>query len=211
MSDKSILQGHNEIIDNNNISIDELIESINNLQTVGSGTLEITENGTYDITEYASANVNVGSEESYNLGYSDGYLDSEASIINGQITSVVNDRVITIRQHAFYGLAQTLTYVYFKNADTVNTNAFYNCRALKKAHFDKVTSITANAFYLCSTLEELVIRTPSICSLSANLTNNGITLGKGYIYVPDELVEEYKVATNWSTYATQIKPLSELE
>ena len=28
------------------------------------------------------------------------------------------------------------------------------------------------------------------------------------IYVPDELVEQYKTATNWSTYADQIAPLS---
>lgn len=32
----------------------------------------------------------------------------------------------------------------------------------------------------------------------------------GYIYVPDNLVEDYKVATNWVTLASQIKPLSEL-
>ena len=30
-----------------------------------------------------------------------------------------------------------------------------------------------------------------------------------YIYVPDDLVENYKTATNWSVYASQIKPLSE--
>ena len=31
----------------------------------------------------------------------------------------------------------------------------------------------------------------------------------GYIYVPDDLVESYKTTTGWSTYASQIKPLSE--
>jgi hypothetical protein len=29
------------------------------------------------------------------------------------------------------------------------------------------------------------------------------------IYVPDESVEAYKGATNWSAYADQIKPISE--
>lgn len=42
-------------------------------------------------------------------------------------------------------------------------------------------------------------------------TGTKIASGTGYVYVPDELVEEYKVATNWSTFANQIKPLSELE
>ena len=31
-----------------------------------------------------------------------------------------------------------------------------------------------------------------------------------YFYVPDDLVEDYKAATNWSVYADQIKPISEL-
>ena len=35
-------------------------------------------------------------------------------------------------------------------------------------------------------------------------------LKDGYIYVPDALVDSYKTATNWSVFADQIKPLSEL-
>ena len=31
-----------------------------------------------------------------------------------------------------------------------------------------------------------------------------------YFYVPDNLVNDYKAATNWSTYADQIRPISEL-
>ena len=31
-----------------------------------------------------------------------------------------------------------------------------------------------------------------------------------YFYVPDNLVDSYKAATNWSTYANQIRPISEL-
>ena len=37
-----------------------------------------------------------------------------------------------------------------------------------------------------------------------------IESGTGYIYVPDTMVDEYKKSTNWSTYASQIKGLSEL-
>ncbi len=33
---------------------------------------------------------------------------------------------------------------------------------------------------------------------------------QGYIYVPDELVDAYKTATNWSVFANAIKGLSEL-
>lgn len=40
---------------------------------------------------------------------------------------------------------------------------------------------------------------------------NALKSGSCGIYVPNELVEQYKSATNWSTYASQIKPISELE
>ena len=61
-------------------------------------------------------------------------------------------------------------------------------------------------------LHTLIIRTPAVCKMSFadNFANTPIASGEGYVYVPDELVEQYKVATNWTTYANQIKPISEL-
>jgi hypothetical protein len=49
-----------------------------------------------------------------------------------------------------------------------------------------------------------------ICTLSNSnaFKNTAIANKVGYIYVPDELIEQYKTATNWSVYASQIKPLS---
>lgn len=44
---------------------------------------------------------------------------------------------------------------------------------------------------------------------TVNATYNPEGLKDGYIYVPDALVDSYKAATNWSTYASQIRPLSE--
>ena len=36
-----------------------------------------------------------------------------------------------------------------------------------------------------------------------------ITFGTGYIYAPRALVDSYKAATNWSTYADQICALED--
>ena len=36
-----------------------------------------------------------------------------------------------------------------------------------------------------------------------------IASGAGYIYVPAALVDSYKVATNWSTYAAQFRALED--
>lgn len=153
-----------------------------------------------------------GYTEGHADGYDSGYAKGEALLIEGKPERIENDVVINIRENAFYyGSIGAPIYVSFKNAKTIGKQAFMNCRSLKEAYFDSVTSIGANAFYLCQALRTLVIRTPSVCSLSSALTNCGIEYGTGYVYVPDNLVEQYKSATNWSDYAEQIKPLSELE
>lgn len=61
-------------------------------------------------------------------------------------------------------------------------------------------------------IKTLVLRASDVCSLGSIkiLENSLIANGKGYIYVPDNLVNLYKTAANWSTYANQIKSLSEL-
>jgi len=59
----------------------------------------------------------------------------------------------------------------------------------------------------------LILRNEStIVTLSSSEvfdTSDGIGAGIGYIYVPAALIEEYKSATNWSTYATQFRALED--
>ena len=67
-------------------------------------------------------------------------------------------------------------------------------------------------FYNCVNLKTLIINNPNVFKMTnVNMLNNTpIKSGTGYVYVPDNLVETYKSTTNWSTYATQIKGISEL-
>ena len=80
---------------------------------------------------------------------------------------------------------------------------------------NSIIGINSYAFGYCTKLANLVIYANNgasdICSLynSNALNNTPIANKKGYIYVPDDLVDNYKAATNWSVYASQIKPLSE--
>lgn len=62
-------------------------------------------------------------------------------------------------------------------------------------------------------LVAFILRRNMLCSLGNknSFNNTPIASGTGFIYVPDNLVEQYKAATNWSTFANQIKPISELE
>ena len=97
------------------------------------------------------------------------------------------------------------------------TTTFYNCTNIKYLNLsgwttESVTD-TDRIFGYLFNLEALVIDSPSVFRLTnsnafyASSITNG---GTGFVYVPDNLVDEYKSATNWTTVADQIKPLSEL-
>jgi hypothetical protein len=89
---------------------------------------------------------------------------------------------------------------------SVGDSAFYSMASITSVDLANVSTIGANAFNGCSTMTTIILRSPTICTLAnANaFTNTPIAKGTGYICVPSNLVDSYKSATNWSTYAAQI-------
>lgn len=77
--------------------------------------------------------------------------------------------------------------------------------------FTKKITITASTFNGAYRFQHLVLRSSELCQLSNvnAFTNSPIGVGLGYIYVPSDMVDTYKAATNWSTYADRIVPISE--
>lgn len=73
------------------------------------------------------------------------------------------------------------------------------------------TSSSAAPFYNCSSLEAVIFRSNTLISLPTTnvFYNSSIAKGTGYIYVPAALVENYKVAANWATYANQIRAIED--
>lgn len=120
--------------------------------------------------------------------------------------------VKSIAERAF-SECQNLTTVNFPSAEYVGHYAFSNDTKLATVDFEKVTYIGDYVFTYCGALKTFIMRTPTVCTLftRAAFTGTPIASGTGYIYVPDALVDNYKTATNWSVYASQIKPISELE
>lgn len=120
--------------------------------------------------------------------------------------------VTTIGDGCFQGAAY-LTSANLPLVTALPANAFRGT-AIRTADFAAVTNINRTAFTDCQTLETLIIRTPSVCvisDISVALRGSKIASGTGYIYVPDNLVDSYKAATNWVALANQIKPISALE
>ena len=95
------------------------------------------------------------------------------------------------------------------------SNMFNTCTKLRKVNLPRLsgTTISANTFNYCSNLTVLVLGGNELNPLdNVNAFNSSaIKSGTGYVYVPDALVDTYKTATNWSNFADQIKPISELE
>ena len=100
----------------------------------------------------------------------------------------------------------------FKSAgSTFAGDACLNCTSLKSVKIDRARTISSGAFKNCSSLEEIEVgtyRTTSVCTLYASDVFDGCT-SLAVIYVPDQQVNAYKAASNWSAYADKIKGISE--
>lgn len=104
-----------------------------------------------------------------------------------------------------------ITYVTLPACNYIASTAFQKCTALTKADFPIAEEIAGNAFNTCSALTTLILRNSTVCTL-ANvnaLTSTPIASGTGYIYVPSALVNSYKTATNWKTYANQFRAIED--
>ena len=89
--------------------------------------------------------------------------------------------------------------------------AFYNTPVIK-LEFPRLVNINGDkAFMNCKNLSVLLLANNKVCTLANSnaFTGTPIASGTGYIYVNDDLVDSYKLATNWTVYKNQIKPISE--
>ena len=82
---------------------------------------------------------------------------------------------------------------------------FRKCEGLTTVDLPVVTSIGSQAFY-SSGITSLTLRSDTVCTLdnADAFYFTPIEEGVGYIYVPSDLVDSYKTANGWSTYANQI-------
>ena len=72
--------------------------------------------------------------------------------------------------------------------------------------------IERTTFAACTDLQTLILRyTEAIVPLNNTtaFANSSIASGTGYVYVPKRLLNSYKTATNWSTYANQLRAIED--
>ena len=99
---------------------------------------------------------------------------------------------------------RTITEFEDNEIEVIGSSAFCSCSKLTSVSLPAATSIESSAFRSCSKLTTLYIGTESdtVCTLSST---NAIPSSVTDIYVPEALVDSYKTATNWSSFADKIK------
>ena len=171
------------------------------------------------------------SDGGYERGYEAGYADGTIALLDRTIVEYSNTNLTKLGAYALSGTQ--IKHLNLPSLREIEGYAFYECYELKemvfqqlkdvpynglrqfkgivKADFWVLESILSNGFYQCVDLEALIIRSDVVCTLAAGtvLSNSKIQLGTGYVYVPKNLVDSYKTATNWSTYASQIRAIED--
>lgn len=102
--------------------------------------------------------------------------------------------------------------VVFQAVEEIQNGCFNSCTNLKKADFHSLKAISmADCFNNDTNLTAVIIRSNSMATLgvATQFVNTPIARGTGYIYVPAALVEQYKTATNWATFADQFRALED--
>ena len=100
----------------------------------------------------------------------------------------------------------------FPKVASVAGQAMESCSALTYVDLPICNRIDAKGFNKCSSLETLILRkSDGICTLAnvSAFTSTPIESGTGYVYVPSALVDSYRTATNWSTYANQFRAIED--
>lgn len=93
----------------------------------------------------------------------------------------------------------------------ITDGAFSYCTGIENITFvGNISKIGNFAYNQCSKLSKLVFpNNSSVPTLSATNALQG-TSSELIIYVPDSLYDAWIVATNWATYASKIKKISEM-
>lgn len=120
----------------------------------------------------------------------------------------IPDTIVQIQGSAFQGCSSLVDVTLGSGLTKLGQSAFQGCTSLESITIPaSVTDVGANFMRQCSSLTEVIMQPTSPPTLGANgfLQTNNLTS----IYVPDASLSAYQGATNWTSFASKIKKISE--
>ena len=119
---------------------------------------------------------------------------------------VLPEDMTSIPAYCFQNCTKLTTITWPTALTTIGNNAFAGCRfAGNNYSLQLPTSVTTIGSSAFGGLRHLVLPSTSAIAIASNSFATGYTV----LYVPANMVEMYKVRTNWSNYADRIRPIAD--
>ena len=120
---------------------------------------------------------------------------------------LASTQVTSIGKGAFYRCTSLAEIVFPATLTSIEQSAFNGCNSLAEIALPaSITSIGNYVFQYCTKLKTMTVNANTPPTLGSVAIPSTI----GAIYVPDESVAAYQAATNWSSFASKIKGISEM-
>ena len=193
------------------MTVDEMPTRIVNIPSGGATLIPktITENGVYNATDD-----NADGYDVVTVDVPQDFYKKVIELASGTISYFKNSEIINIPNNFFSAQTQ-LSFISLPNLETIGNYNGYTCNKLKYINSGKIRRLSLAYVWQAISCKTLVLTVKQVCALTSINNNSGVGKGITVVYVPDldeysvNLVEQYKNATNWSSYASQIKGFSE--
>ena len=133
----------------------------------------------------------------------DGYAFSGCTSLS---SVTLPEDLVTIPTYCFYRCKRLTTIIWPNALSTIEDGAFGGC-SFENSSFtlQLPTTVTTIGSWAFGYLRHLVLPSSSSITVSANAFKTNYT----FLYVPANLVDMYKVRTNWTDYSDRIMPISD--
>ena len=144
-------------------------------------------------------------EESHNANVVFGYM------FDGELLYLPNIKKRLVMGDLTADAPKYINLPEFVDQHTSRRRMFGNNKVIQKVWLPKVANIQYKDFNGCTAFVALILAKTTLVPLTDvnAFENSTVATGTGYIYVPSALVSEYKTATNWVTYASQIRAIED--
>lgn len=149
-----------------------------------------------------------------------GKNDTLKARLTNTLTEYTIMDAITLTTHCFSGCSNLVKFSAPNLVKSGNNSVFYGCASLEYVDFGKITTLSISDVNGCHRITAIILRnTETVVSLLSPFTNNNSITREDYkqgdknyycyFYVPKALLEDYKVATNWSNYANRFRAIED--